>query len=451
MFSRFKGENIPALPGRFFETVQGVSKETNNQVSPNSVWSQWVCTVDGVVVPQLSSTCSPHLASLCAAKKHLKSGRRAICGLGAPSETIVAMSQSGRERTLEERVVRAAESALSRQNYVGAIDVLCGMGLVRFSQVDSWRKGRIDFLERVIQGNLTKISSSKAIFRRWALEKGLKPSETGYVRRTRSGTLPLQFSKSGDPAIEKNYRTHYVSAALTERKQQSLEQKLGRAPQPAVFEIVRESECSECGVEMPQGSLLFMEAEEPLCMQCAGFGDLEYLAAGDTALTRRATKYSERIAVVVRFSRSRKRYERQGILVEIAAIEKAERECAEDADERVAARVREAERRQGADRNLVIRMKEQIHQLFPGCLTQELAAIAAHTSKRGSGRVGRTQAGRNLEEEALLAAVRAAIRHSHTGYDEMLLRGIDRMTARQNVADQIEKILAAWRRSAPTP
>ena len=347
-------------------------------------------------------------------------------------------------------MVRAAESALSRQQYVSAIDVLCGMGLLHFSQVDSWRKGRIDFLERVIQGNLSKISSSMAIFRRWALKKGLKPSETGYVRRTRSGTLPLQFSKSGDPAIEKNYRIHYLSTALTERKQQSLEQKLGRAPQPVVFEIVRESQCSECGVEMPQGSLLFMEAEQPLCMQCAGFGDLEYLPAGDMALTRRATKYSERIAVVVRFSRSRKRYERQGILAEIAAIEKAERECVEDADERVAARVRDAERRREEDRKLVVRMTERIGELFPDCPSQELADIAAHTSKRGSGRVGRTQAGRNLEQEPLIAAVRAAIRHKHTDYDEMLLRGIDRITARQSVAGQIEEILAAWRRCAPT-
>ena len=54
-----------------------------------------------------------------------------------------------------------------------------------------------------------------------------------------------------------------------------------------------------------------------------------------------------------RFSRSRKRYERQGILVEIAAIEKAERECAEDAGERAAARVRETERRREEDRNLL--------------------------------------------------------------------------------------------------
>ncbi len=42
----------------------------------------------------------------------------------------------------------------------------------RLAQVDSWRKGRVDFLEQVIQGNLKKISSSMAIFRRWAREKG---------------------------------------------------------------------------------------------------------------------------------------------------------------------------------------------------------------------------------------------------------------------------------------
>lgn len=119
---------------------------------------------------------------------------------------------------LEERVVRAAEAALARQQYVSAIDVLCGMGLLMPTHVDSWRKGRVDYLERVIQGNLSKISTSMAMFHRWAQDKGLKPSETGYVRRTRSGKMHLQFSKSGEPAIEKSYRTHYVSPALSEAK-----------------------------------------------------------------------------------------------------------------------------------------------------------------------------------------------------------------------------------------
>src|SRR5271167_3266485 len=48
-----------------------------------------------------------------------------------------------RKPGLEERVVQAAEAALSRQQYVSAIDVLCGMGLLLPMHVDSWRKGRV--------------------------------------------------------------------------------------------------------------------------------------------------------------------------------------------------------------------------------------------------------------------------------------------------------------------
>jgi hypothetical protein len=215
--------------------------------------------------------------------------------------------QPERYDKLEKRVVSAAEAALARKQYVSAIDVLTGSGLLAPTRVESWRKGRIDFLERVIQGNLKKISQSMKIFRKWAFEKGLKPSETGYMRRTRNGTVDLRFSKSGDPDIEKNYRTHYVSPALSERKQERLTQKLSGPAQPVVFEILRESACSECGAELAPGSFLLMEAEQPLCLPCARLDDLEYLPAGDAAMTRRSARHSERTAVVVRFSRSRGR------------------------------------------------------------------------------------------------------------------------------------------------
>src|SRR6516162_11406727 len=109
------------------------------------------------------------------------------------------------QASLLRRVVQAAEAALADHFYVSAIDVLCGIGLLAPTHIDSWRKGRIDYLERAIQGNLHKISSSMAMFRQWALEKGLKPSETRYLRRTRDGTVALRFGKSGDPGIEKNY------------------------------------------------------------------------------------------------------------------------------------------------------------------------------------------------------------------------------------------------------
>lgn len=345
---------------------------------------------------------------------------------------------------LRKRVVGAAEAALAYHQYVSAIDVLTGAGLLAPTHVEAWRKGRIDFLERVIQGNLRKISLSMSMFREWALAQGLKPSETGYVRRTRAGTVDLQFSRSGDPGIEKSYRTHFVSPALSERKQQQIAEKLSRPAQPVVFEILRDSACSECGAELARSSFLFMEAGQPLCLPCARLDHLEYLPAGDAALTRRAAKYGERTAVVVRFSRSRGRYERQGILVENSALERAEQECSVDADERAKARAVGAARRKQEDRALIARMTVQIGSLFPRCPPTEAAAIAAHTAARGSGRVGRTAAGQNLEEQALMSAVTAAVRHKHTDYDALLMAGVERALARERVADRVHEILDAW-------
>ena len=135
--------------------------------------------------------------------------------------------------------------------------------------------------------------------------------------------------------------------------------KLSRPSQPVVFNILRDSECSECGAELAPDCFLFMEAGQPLCLPCARLDALEYLPAGDAALTRRAAKYSERAAVVVRFSRSRGRYERQGILVENSALERAEQECSLDADERAKARAVGALRRKEQDWALIAQMTQQ--------------------------------------------------------------------------------------------
>ena len=194
------------------------------------------------------------------------------------------------KESLETRVIRTAEAVLARQKYVSAIDLLCGMGILTSKHIDDWRKGRVNFLERVIQGNLSKISSYMKIFRHWAITKGLKPSDTGYVRHTRSGTVALQFSKSGDAGIERNYRTHYISPLLSEEKKQKLEKKLSQTPQPVAFQKLRDSECSECGAKIPQGQFLSQEGELALCLSCAGLIGLQFLPSGDTALSRRATK-----------------------------------------------------------------------------------------------------------------------------------------------------------------
>jgi hypothetical protein len=212
-----------------------------------------------------------------------------------------------------------------------------------------------------------------------------------------------------------------------------------------VFAILGDSKCTAWGKQLWKGDFLVMEGEHPLCLSCADFDHLVYLPRGDAALTRRARKYSPLNAVVVRFSRPRGRYERQGILVSEAALERAEQECLADSEQRARQRERDEVRRAQNDRDLIVRMTGAISRLFPGCPLEEARTITAHTARRGSGRVGRTFAGRALEESALTAAVIAAIRHRHTRYDELLMSGYSRTDARDSIREAVDRVLESWR------
>jgi hypothetical protein len=218
----------------------------------------------------------------------------------------------------------------------------------------------------------------------------------------------------------------------------------GAAPELVVFSILRASQCSQCKTELESGSFLTMEKGQPLCMTCADLDHLVFLPRGDTALTRRARKHSSLSVVVIKFSRARKRYERQGVLVEEAALDKAQEECLSDEDVRARRRVREAARREEEDHELVREMAGKIRAVFPGCPPSEALAVARHTAERGSGRVGRSASGRALDEAALRLAVTASIRHKHTDYDKLLMQGMERSEARWAVRDKIEEVLSNW-------
>ncbi|MBV9416002.1 MAG: DUF2293 domain-containing protein, partial [Solirubrobacterales bacterium] len=140
-----------------------------------------------------------------------------------------------------------------------------------------------------------------------------------------------------------------------------------------------------------------------------------------------------------------KRYERQGILVEEDALASAERECLADEEARALRRERETFRRAQSDVELQARMAAEIRELFPGCPTGRAEAIARHAAQRGSGRVGRTAAGRALDRDALELAVVASVRHQDTGYDALLMSGVDRATARDRVRGQVNAVLDGWR------
>ena len=211
-----------------------------------------------------------------------------------------------------------------------------------------------------------------------------------------------------------------------------------------VFMILRDSVCSECEEELGRGQFLRLEDDQPLCMTCADLDHLVFLASGNAALTRRSTKYSALRAVVVRFSRARKRYERQGILVEEPAIERAEAECLADADARAAARERAAERRARLDRAYVRSFSDRIADLYAHCPPKERRSIAEHACAIHSGRVGRSAAAKDLEASAVELAVQAHVRHAHTDYDEFLVGGMSRQEARGHVASAIGQVLESW-------
>ena len=150
----------------------------------------------------------------------------------------------------------------------------------------------------------------------------------------------------------------------------------------------------------------------------------------------------------MRWSRSRKRYERQGILAEIEAIEQAAEQCREDAGARAARRAYDQERRGTVDEKFQEAFAAAILEQFPGCPRERSEAIAQHAALRGSGRVGRSAAGRALDPDAIHLAVAASVRHLDTDYDELLMSGVDRDDARHQVRDRVDDVLDAWRDGA---
>jgi hypothetical protein len=208
--------------------------------------------------------------------------------------------------------------------------------------------------------------------------------------------------------------------------------------------VRREASCAECGQELFPGSLLRKEGEKALCLACADLDHLEYLPAGNAAITRRAGQYSRLKAVVLRWSRTRKQYERQGILAESEAIDRAEQESADDAEARARRQARAAERRAAEDERYVEAFARAVSQHFPGCPEQEAREIARHACRKHSGRIGRTAAARAFDPDAVRLAVVAHVRHMHTKYDELLCRYDDRESARQEVRDQVAAVLRRW-------
>jgi hypothetical protein len=211
-----------------------------------------------------------------------------------------------------------------------------------------------------------------------------------------------------------------------------------------VFWARKEPQCDECGEQLGRGAWIRVIEGRAFCLECADLDHLVYLPSGNAALTRRAGKHTRLRAVVVRWSTARRRYERQGTLVEEEAFVRAEQECEADADKRAELRARAEAHRAMLDREYIADFDQHLRELYPGCPAEEARHLAEHACLKYSGRVGRSAEAKRFEPEAIHLAVVAHVRHRHTGYDDLLMQGWDRHEARAEVARDLDTLLAGW-------
>lgn len=235
-------------------------------------------------------------------------------------------------------------------------------------------------------------------------------------------------------------RTRSVESELPIKKSEDIK----------VFISHRDSKCDECGEELGRKAWITLEENKgALCLGCADLDELVFLPSGDAALTRRARKHSVLSAVVLKFSKARGRYERQGLLVEESALDEAEAECLADAEARERRAERQRERQAELDQKYVEQFAKRIREVFPACPTKRELQIAEHACRKYSGRIGRSVAAKSLDEAAVLLAVAAHIRHRETNYDRLLAAEWDRADARAEVKYRVDELLQRWQRGVP--
>lgn len=120
-------------------------------------------------------------------------------------------------KEIEKRLSTVTSELLREKGYIAPLDVFIRLGWLDVKDYEDWRRRRVPYLEAVIQGSLSRMSFTMKLLHRNSLRGKLKPSWTGYCSWGKKRRRKLRFSKSGSPAIEEAYATHYVKMELKGR------------------------------------------------------------------------------------------------------------------------------------------------------------------------------------------------------------------------------------------
>ena len=148
------------------------------------------------------------------------------------------------DKELQVKVHSAMYTLIKDKGVASSAEVLIAIGALSKDDYERWRRGGVDFLERVCKINLRKLSLVAREIRAYARKHDLKPSWTDYRRwKSKPGKdapdIRLRFSKSGDEGIERQYATHYVgenkiseARAKREARQDKIKSDVETVPTP---------------------------------------------------------------------------------------------------------------------------------------------------------------------------------------------------------------------------
>jgi hypothetical protein len=169
---------------------------------------------------------------------------------------------------------------------------------------------------------------------------------------------------------------------------------------------------------------------------------------GDAYVTRHVKLRSAVIYLRMKKSKRRQISELVGILAPRNVIEEVLADAEQSKSARQAHNAKSAVYRTKKETALNQERVEMLRAMLPSIPEDDAESIVEHAFEVGSGRVGRTSA--LDDKEKLHAATIAHIRHRYTDYDEIMNGGMDRDTARECVAGDIQRVHAKWASPAAT-
>ena len=115
-------------------------------------------------------------------------------------------------KDIVKEVKRLVHQNRYEKGFVCAVDVLMQLDYLDKKDYEDWRFGRVDYLEKVCNVNLNKLTLINKLIRKYSIELDLRSSWTGYNQYGKGIKRRLRFSKSGNKMIEDRYATHYIDS-----------------------------------------------------------------------------------------------------------------------------------------------------------------------------------------------------------------------------------------------